>query len=108
MHKTLVSVAQRNCLTALTIYLVRRGGKLLCVGTLDEENTVDMKIGIQKRLSIIFTYGGQWRDLKEVLDLISKGIIQPQVETADLKEFPHILKSVCDGKVKARVALLHE
>lgn len=92
----------------LTIPLVRRGGKLLCVGTIDEENTVDMKIGIQKRLSIIFTYGGQWRDLKEVLDLISKGIIQPQVETADLKEFPNILKSVCDKKVKSRVALLHE
>ncbi|OQE30796.1 hypothetical protein PENFLA_c002G05075 [Penicillium flavigenum] len=88
--------------------IVRRGGKLLCVGTLDDENTVDMKIGIQKRLSIIFTYGGQRRDLKEVLDLISKGIIQPQVETAALKEFPQILKSVCDGKVKARVALLHE
>ncbi|KAJ5275283.1 Short-chain dehydrogenase/reductase SDR [Penicillium chrysogenum] len=88
--------------------IVRRGGKLLCVGTLDDENTVDMKIGIQKRLSIIFTYGGQWRDLKEVLDLISKGIIRPQVETAALKEFPQILKSVCDGKVKARVALLHE
>ena len=108
MHKTLVSIAQRNYLTVLTIPLVRRGGKLLCVGTIDEENTVDMKIGIQKRLSIIFTYGGQWRDLKEVLDLISKGIIQPQVETADLKEFPNILKSVCDGKVKSRVALLHE
>ncbi|KAJ5182377.1 hypothetical protein N7449_010952 [Penicillium cf. viridicatum] len=87
--------------------IVRRG-KLLCVGTLDEENTVDMKIGIQKRLGIIFTYGGQWGDLKEVLELISKGIIQPQVETAGLREFPNILKSVCDGKVKARIALLHE
>ncbi|KXG45696.1 Short-chain dehydrogenase/reductase SDR [Penicillium griseofulvum] len=88
--------------------IVRRGGKLLCVGTLDDENTIDMKIGIQKRLSIIFTYGGQRRDLKEVLDLISKGTIQPQVETASLKEFPQVLKGVCDGKVKARVALLHE
>ncbi|KAJ5494438.1 Short-chain dehydrogenase/reductase SDR [Penicillium fimorum] len=87
--------------------IVRRGGKLLCVGTLDDENTIDMKIGIQKRLSIIFTYGGQWRDLKEVLDLISKGMIKPQVETAELKEFPQVLKGVCDGKVKARVALLH-
>jgi propanol-preferring alcohol dehydrogenase len=46
-------------------FVVRRGGKLLCVGTLDDENTVDMKIGIQKRLSIIFTYGGQWRDLRK-------------------------------------------
>ncbi|KAJ5436691.1 Short-chain dehydrogenase/reductase SDR [Penicillium cf. griseofulvum] len=88
--------------------IVRRGGKLLCVGTLDDENIIDMKIGIQKRLSIIFTYGGQWRDLKEVLDLISKGTIRPQVETAGLKEFPQVLKGVCDGKVKARVALLHE
>ncbi|KAJ5482167.1 Short-chain dehydrogenase/reductase SDR [Penicillium sp. IBT 31633x] len=88
--------------------IVRRGGKLLCVGTLDEENTIDMKIGIQKRLSIIFTYGGQAKDLKEVLDLISTGEIQPQIETASLKEFPVVLKNLCDGKVKARVALVHE
>ncbi|KAL4889858.1 chaperonin 10-like protein [Aspergillus ambiguus] len=88
--------------------IVRRGGKLLCVGTFDDENKINMKIGIQKRLSIIFTYGGQLRDLKEVLDLISKEIIQPQVETAGLKDFPHVLKVLCDGKIKARVALLHE
>ncbi|KAJ5825866.1 Short-chain dehydrogenase/reductase SDR [Penicillium riverlandense] len=88
--------------------IVRRGGKLLCVGTFDEENTVDMKIGIRKRLDIIFTYGGQLRDLKEVLDLISKRILQPQVETAGLKDFPRVLKDLCDGKIKARVALLHE
>lgn len=67
-----------------------------------------MKIGIQKRLSIIFTYGGQAKDLKEVLDLISTGEIQPQIETASLKEFPVVLKNLCDGKVKARVALVHE
>lgn len=78
---------------------------MLCVGTLDEENTVDMKIGIQKRLSIVFSYGGQARDLKEVLDLISKGVFQPQVDTADLKDFPKVLKDLCEGKVKARVAL---
>lgn len=53
-----------------------------------------MKIGIQKRLSIIFTYGGQWRGLNEVLELISKGIIQPQVETAGLREFPNILNTM--------------
>lgn len=89
----------------LLIHIVRRGGKMLCVGTLDEENTVDMKIGIQKRLSIVFSYGGQSSDLKEVLDLISKGVIQPQVDTADLKDFPKVLKNLCEGKVKARVAL---
>lgn len=79
---------------------------MVCIGTLDTENTIDMKIGIRKRLSIKFTYGGQIRDLKEVLDLISKGAVQPQVETAGLKDFPVVLKDLCDGNVKARVALL--
>lgn len=78
----------------------------MCVGTLDEENTIDMKIGIQKRLSIIFSYGGQKRDLVEALDLISKKVIQPQVETADLKDFPEVLKELCEGRIKARVALV--
>ncbi|KAH8695553.1 chaperonin 10-like protein [Talaromyces proteolyticus] len=88
--------------------IVRRGGKLVCIGTLDETNTIDMKIGIRKRLSIIFTYGGQKRDLQEVLDLISKQAIRPQVDNAVLEEFPMILKLLCDGKIKARVALLHQ
>ena len=78
---------------------------MLCVGTLNEENTIDMKIGIQKRLGIIFSYGGQASDLREVLDLISKKVIQPQVETASLQDFPSVLRDLCEGKVKARVAL---
>ncbi|GAB1214900.1 hypothetical protein ATERTT37_004079 [Aspergillus terreus] len=85
--------------------IVRRGGKILCVGTLDRKNELDMKIGIRKRLSIIFSYGGQYDDLVEVLDLIAKGVIQPQVETKGLLEFPQVLKDLCDGKIKDRVAL---
>ena len=60
---------------------------MVCIGTLDDTNVIDMKIGIRKRLSIIFTYGGQKRDLQEVLDLISKKAIQPQVDDAKLKDF---------------------
>ncbi|KAL5356372.1 alcohol dehydrogenase [Aspergillus floccosus] len=85
--------------------IVRRGGKILCVGTLDPKNELDMKIGIRKQLSIIFSYGGQYDDLVEVLDLIAKGVIQPQVETKGLLEFPQVLKDLCDGKIKDRVAL---
>ncbi|GAM33517.1 hypothetical protein TCE0_011r00466 [Talaromyces pinophilus] len=88
--------------------IVRRGGKMVCIGTLDDTNVIDMKIGIRKRLSIIFTYGGQKRDLQEVLDMISKKAIQPQVEDAKLKDFPTVLKDLCDGKIKARVALVHD
>lgn len=78
---------------------------MVCIGTLSTENMVHMKIGIRKRLSIIFSYGGQIQDLADVLHLISKGLIQPQVETARLEEFPRQLADLCDGKVAARVAL---
>jgi propanol-preferring alcohol dehydrogenase len=88
--------------------LVRRGGKLLCVGSIDPENTVYMKIGTRKRLSYIFTYGGQVEDLKEVLSLISKGVIRPQVKKGKLEDFPNVLQDLVDGKVDCRVALMHE
>ncbi|KAJ9491650.1 hypothetical protein VN97_g1579 [Penicillium thymicola] len=88
--------------------IVRPGGKILCVGTLDLINGLDMKIGIRKRLSIIFTYGGQYRDLVEVLDLIAKGVIQPQVELGNLQDFPRVLKELGEGKIKDRIALVSD
>ena len=66
-----------------------------------------MKIGTRKRLSYIFSYGGQVRDLEEVLQLIADGSITPQVETSKLAEFPRVLESLVGGKVRARVALTH-
>jgi propanol-preferring alcohol dehydrogenase len=65
-----------------------------------------MKTGTRKRLSYIFSYGGQVEDLKEVLDLIAKGVIRPQVQPGKLEDFPTVLKDLEDGKVEARVALL--
>jgi alcohol dehydrogenase, propanol-preferring len=92
----------------LIVKTVRRGGKLLCVGSLDTENTIHMKIGTRKRLSYIFSYGGQVRDLKEVLQLIAGGSIRPQVHPAKLKDFPDVLQRLEQGKVAARVALIHD
>ncbi|KAG7061977.1 4-coumarate-CoA ligase [Colletotrichum scovillei] len=88
--------------------IVRRGGKLLCIGSLDTENTIHMKIGTRKRLSYIFSYGGQVKDLREVLQLIAKGKIRPRVETAKLSDFPDVLDRLERGEIKARVALMHE
>lgn len=81
---------------------------MVCIGTLDLENTVHMKVGIRKRLSIVFSYGGQLRDLEEVLALIAKGAIEPQVEDMRLDDFPRVLKDLCNGKIRGRVALLHQ
>lgn len=90
------------------IDVVRQAGRLLCVGTLNHENTVHMKIGIRKRLDIIFSYGGQTRDLKEALDLIAQGILDPIVADGKLADFPHVLKELEAGRVRGRIALLFD
>lgn len=95
-------------LTMRYLITVRPGGKILCVGTLDRRNEIDMKIGIRKRLSIIFTYGGQQRDLVEVLDLISRKVLQPQVELGKLSDFPQALKDLGAGKIKDRISLVSD
>ncbi|KAH7017099.1 chaperonin 10-like protein [Ilyonectria destructans] len=89
-------------------HIVRRGGKLLCIGSLDTENTIHMKIGTRKRLSYIFSYGGQVRDLEMVLQLIKTRAISPQVEEARLEDFPTVLKALGEGKIKGRMALMHD
>ena len=88
--------------------LVRQAGRMLCVGTLNHDNTVHMKVGIRKRLSIIFSYGGQTRDLKETLDLIAQGVLNPMVADGKIEDFPRVLKQLEAGKVTGRIALLHE
>jgi propanol-preferring alcohol dehydrogenase len=74
---------------------------------MDSENTILMKIGTRKRLSFIFSYGGQVQDLRAVLDLIAKQVIRPQVVEGKFEDFPKLLKDLVAGKVKSRVALVH-
>ncbi|KAK4447418.1 chaperonin 10-like protein, partial [Podospora aff. communis PSN243] len=87
---------------------VRRGGRILAVGSIESPNPIHMHTGTRKRLSIIFTYGGQVSDLKEVLDLISKGVIRPQVKPGKLEDFPKVLQQLRNGEVESRVALVQE
>ncbi|KAF4448640.1 alcohol dehydrogenase [Fusarium albosuccineum] len=62
----------------------------------------------RKRLSFIFSYGGQVKDLEEVLQLIAAGSIRPQVEKRKLNEFPEVLEALGKGEVRARIALTHD
>jgi propanol-preferring alcohol dehydrogenase len=67
-----------------------------------------MKAAIRKRLDIIFSYGGQTRDLKEALDLIAKGVLNPMVSDGKLADFPKVIRALEEGKVQGRVALLFD
>lgn len=61
---------------------------------------------IEKRLSILFSYGGWMQDLEEGLDLVHKGALKPQVETGPLDDFPEVLERLHHGKIKSRIALI--
>jgi propanol-preferring alcohol dehydrogenase len=86
--------------------VVRAGGKVLCIGTGERVNALDMKNGIRKRLSFIFSYGGQYRDLEEVLALIKEGVLRPRVRRGVLRDFPRYLKELGEGGIEDRVALI--
>ena len=103
------SIAElKNDLNITYVGVVRQAGRMLCVGTLNHENTVHMKVGIRKRLSIIFSYGGQTRDLKEALDLIAQGVLDPIVTDRKIADFPYVLRELEAGRITGRIALLHE
>lgn len=75
------------------------------IGTLEKQQTVQISTSLRKRLTIIFSYGGQVSDLEAALVLIAKNQITPQVELGRLDDFPRWLTDLCEGRVKARVAL---
>lgn len=85
---------------------MRYGGKLLYVGILSDETIIDAKLCIRKRLAVLFNYGGQYQDVVEVLNLISRKAIKPRVETGDMRDFPKVLQDLHDGKIKSRIALV--
>lgn len=80
---------------------------MVCIGSLDPENTINMKVGTRKRLSLIFSYGGQVQDLCDVLRMIASQHIDPKVEQRPCADLPKVLEALERGEVEARVALTH-
>lgn len=66
-----------------------------------------MKLGTRKRLSFIFSYGGQVQDLCEVLRMIASQQINPQVAQRPYGDLPMALEALKRGEVEARVVLTY-
>lgn len=87
---------------------VRLAGTVVIVGLLSPELPLSVPTIVRKHLRILGSYGGTLSDVEACLDLISKGVLVPQVDTASLKDFPTILEDLHEGKVKSRIALIPE
>jgi alcohol dehydrogenase, propanol-preferring len=64
-----------------------------------------MHLCLRKRISVLFSYGGNRGDVVEVLQMISKGQIKPQVKMEKMENFPQVLQDLHSGKINGRVAL---
>lgn len=87
---------------------VRHAGRIVIVGVLDHNLNLNTLGGSRKQLSILLSYGGNREELKLSLDLISAGLIRPQVTARNLASFPEALKELDDGHIKGRVVLIPE
>jgi propanol-preferring alcohol dehydrogenase len=46
------------------------------------------------------------KDLKDCIELISEGKLNPQVVTGSLDDLPQVLEDLHNGKIKSRIALI--
>ncbi|KAF2095314.1 N-benzyl-3-pyrrolidinol dehydrogenase [Rhizodiscina lignyota] len=86
--------------------LVRMGGTILSVGILSPKTQNLNPLCSRKRLSVLYSYGGQRQDLVEALGMIARGQLQPQVEMGKLEDFPKMLEKLHAGEIKSRIALV--
>ena len=91
----------------LTSGVVRRGGRPLCIGSLDNKNTIEMKLAPRKQLSFVFSYGSQAQDLPKVLRLIATKKVEPRVHSRPLKYLQADLAELDMGEVEAPVVVFH-
>ena len=85
---------------------VRPAGRIIQVGLLGAELTIDNILCVRKRLAVLFCFGGLMEDLEDALVLIDKGALKPQVETGDLDDFPEAIERLHHGKIKGRIVLI--
>lgn len=63
---------------------------------------------VRKQLSILGSYAGTCSDIENCLDMVSQGVLVPQVVTGSLRDFPMLLEDLHEGKIKSRIALIPE
>lgn len=87
---------------------VKTRGTILPVGLQSPKLSFDLTNFAMKEFKIFGNYWGSSQDQIEVLDLIKRGIIKPEVETTPMSNINQVMKDLDAGKIKSRMALVHE
>lgn len=85
---------------------VRSGGLLVMVGLLSPQVPLSPLLIVSRVLNIKGSFAGTVDGLRECLDLLSHGVIRPQIETASIEELPAVMDALDDSKYLGRKVLL--
>ena len=61
--------------------LVKNGTLVFCSTTLDDPGLVNLASSFSRQINILGSYGGTIQDLKEVINLLQKGVIKPVIDS---------------------------
>jgi propanol-preferring alcohol dehydrogenase len=85
---------------------LRPAGTLVMVGLLSAQVTLVPIMMVCNALNIKGSYNGSRVAYEEALDLMSKGILTPRVQTGSIEQLPEVLKDLDEGKIRGRMVLL--
>ena len=86
--------------------VVRNGGTIVLVGLMSPKVPLIPIVAVVKALTVKTAYNGTMDAFRECLELMSKGVLKPRVETGSIMSLPSVLKDLNDGKIQNRMVLL--
>ncbi|KAK2057862.1 alcohol dehydrogenase GroES-like domain-containing protein [Colletotrichum caudatum] len=82
---------------------VKEGGKVVLVGLAARNMTISSAELITRSISLAGSFGASEADLKDVLELLSKKEIEPELEEIPFADIPAGLKALDEGEVQGRL-----
>ncbi len=92
--------------SSLGFDLIGRGGRLIMVGLFGGEGKFSLPIFPLKSVEIAGNFTGTLQDLGEMVQLVSRGVIEPVVsETVPLEKANDVIERLTAGKIQGRAVL---
>ncbi|KAG4287295.1 hypothetical protein FPRO06_04947 [Fusarium proliferatum] len=102
----IVDFVGHSSTTSSAIRTVKPGGKVITVGLASSDVTIPSNTGsgyILKGVTIVGSIGASMQDLKDVLGLLARGAIKPEITEVAFEEIPETIKRLAEGAVAGRV-----
>lgn len=86
--------------------LAKNGTIVFCATTLEELGQVNIGKALNRQINILGSYGGTVKDLKKVIELIQKGIINPVIDSVfPLEKLPEALEKLREQKAFGKILI---